>query len=82
MVGWHQWLNGHEFEQTPGDSEGQGSLAYFMGWQRVRCDLATRQEQKHKINYDDGSLYWGNMLSSEISRTVLSCIVVTSHMWL
>ena len=27
MVGWHQSLNGHEFEQTPGDSEGQGSLA-------------------------------------------------------
>ena len=27
MVGWHHRLNGHEFEQTPGDSEGQGSLA-------------------------------------------------------
>ena len=26
MVGWHHQLNGHEFEQTPGDSEGQGSL--------------------------------------------------------
>ena len=25
MVGWHHRLNGHEFEQTPGDSEGQGS---------------------------------------------------------
>ena len=27
MVGWHHQVNGHEFEQTPGDSEGQGSLA-------------------------------------------------------
>ena len=27
IVGWHHQLNGHEFEQTPGDSEGQGSLA-------------------------------------------------------
>ena len=27
MVGWYYRLNGHEFEQTPGDSEGQGSLA-------------------------------------------------------
>ena len=26
MVGWHHPFNGHEFEQTPGDSEGQGSL--------------------------------------------------------
>ena len=27
VVGWHHWLNGHEFEQALGDSEGQGSLA-------------------------------------------------------
>ena len=27
IVGWYHWLNGHEFEQTPGDGEGQGSLA-------------------------------------------------------
>ena len=27
MVGWHHWLSGHEFDQTQGDSEGQGSLA-------------------------------------------------------
>ena len=26
MVGWHHLLNGHEFKQTLGDSEGQGSL--------------------------------------------------------
>ena len=26
MVGWHHRFNGHEFEQTPGDGEGQGSL--------------------------------------------------------
>ena len=26
MVGWHHWLNGHEFEQAPGDGKGQGSL--------------------------------------------------------
>ena len=26
IVGWHHWLNGHEFEQAPGDGAGQGSL--------------------------------------------------------
>ena len=26
MVGWHHQLNGHEFEQTPGDSGGQRNL--------------------------------------------------------
>ena len=44
MVGWHHGLNGHEFEQTPGDSEGQGSLAgYSPQGRRVRHDLATEQ---------------------------------------
>ena len=28
MVGWHHQLNGHEFDQAPGDSKGQGSLVY------------------------------------------------------
>ena len=28
MVGWHPQLNGHEFEQAPGDGEGQGSLVW------------------------------------------------------
>ena len=32
MVGWHHQFNGHEFEQTPGDSEGQGSLACCSPW--------------------------------------------------
>ena len=27
MVGWHQRLNGHEFEQALGDGDGQGGLA-------------------------------------------------------
>ena len=29
MVGWHHQLNGHKFEETPGDSKGQGSLACY-----------------------------------------------------
>ena len=32
MVGWHQQLNRHEFEQTLGDREGQGSLVYYSPW--------------------------------------------------
>jgi len=32
MIGWHHQLNGHEFEQTLGDSEGQGSLACCSPW--------------------------------------------------
>ena len=32
MVGWHHQLNGHEFDQTPGDSEEQGSLVCRSPW--------------------------------------------------
>ena len=32
MVGWHHELNGHEFEQAPGDGDGQESLAYCSPW--------------------------------------------------
>ena len=41
MVGWHHWLNRHEFEQDLGDSEGQGSLACYSsgsgGWGGGEC---------------------------------------------
>ena len=44
MVGWHHWLSGHEFEQTLGDSKGQGSLAYYSPWvRRVGHDLVTEE---------------------------------------
>ena len=32
IVEWHARLNGYEFEQTPGDAEGQGSLACYSPW--------------------------------------------------
>ena len=38
MVGWHHQLNGHEFEQTPRDNEGQGSLAYCSPWSQKQLD--------------------------------------------
>ena len=42
MVGWYHQLNGHEFEQTLGDSEGRGSLACCSPWGcRVWYNLAT-----------------------------------------
>ena len=38
MVGWHHWFNGHEVEQTQGDSEGQGSLVYCILWSHKESD--------------------------------------------
>ena len=37
MVGWHHRLNGHDFEQTPGDcKDGKAGVLQSMGSQRVR----------------------------------------------
>ena len=38
MIGWHHQLNGQEFEQTPGDREGQGSLVCCSPWGRKESD--------------------------------------------
>ena len=38
MIGWHHWLNGHEFEQAPGVGDGQGSLACCSPWSRKESD--------------------------------------------
>ena len=32
IVGWHHQLNGHEFDQAPGDGEGEGSLECYSWW--------------------------------------------------
>ena len=46
MVRWHHQLNGQEFDQTLGKSEGQGSLACCSPWgYRVGHDLTTEQQQ-------------------------------------
>ena len=46
IIGWHHQLNGHEFKQTLGDSEGQGSLVCCSPWGcRVRHDLAAEQQR-------------------------------------
>ena len=39
MVGWRHCLNGHELEQTPGDSEGKKSLACCSPWGRKELDM-------------------------------------------
>ena len=38
MVGWHHWLNGHEFEQAPGVADRQGSLACCSQWGHKELD--------------------------------------------
>ena len=51
MVGWHRWLNGHEFEQAPGDDDGQGSLACCSPWDHKESDVTER------LNWTEGHKY-------------------------
>ena len=51
LVGWHHWLNGHEFEQAPGDGERQGSLTCCSPWgdKKIIPDWATEQQQQFPL---------------------------------
>ena len=51
MVGWHHWLNGQEFEQAPGDGEGQGGLVCCSPGLQSRTRLSdwTTKKQGFKI---------------------------------
>jgi len=44
MVGWHDRLNEREFGQTPGDSEGQGSLGCCHPWGCKKLDVNNKNK--------------------------------------
>ena len=55
MVRWHHRLNGHEVEQTLGESEGQGDPACCSSWgHRVGHALATERRQQQRDMCADG----------------------------
>ena len=62
MVGWHHQLNGPEFEQALGDSEGQGSLVCCSPWGRKESDTI------EQLNDDDKSLFGRSLV---IFRNIL-----------
>ena len=58
MVGWHHWLNGHEFEQTMGNNKGQGSLACSSPWGCKELDtteLLNNSKGLYSSSYDFSS---------------------------
>ena len=59
MVGWHHRLDGHEFEQTLGDNEGQGSLVCCSPW---GCKESDTTEQLKNRNTDIPNLVWAHLL--------------------
>ena len=69
MVGLQHGLNGHELEQTPRDSEGQGSLVCCSPWgSRVGHDLATKQQQMLGQFGTDKDSRLGNEMRKDVQQ--------------
>ena len=60
MVGWHYWLNGHETEQIPGDSEGQRRLACCSPQ-----DHRQLGRNRDWTTYDEAIMFW-NIYPNEL----------------
>ena len=54
MVGWHHRLNGHEFEQTPGDDGEQGSLVCCSPWGRKESGTTWPLKNNNKTWLEQG----------------------------
>ena len=50
MVGLHHQLNGHEFEQTLGDGDGQGSLVCCSPWGCKESDTTEQVNNNTELN--------------------------------
>ena len=57
MVGWHHRLDGHDFEQAPGDGDGQGSLACCSPRGRKKSDTTQQVNNSPIPNYREKKSY-------------------------
>ena len=58
MVGWHYWLEGHEFEQVPGVGDGQGNLACYSPWGHKESDTTEWLNWTDGMKNALGRRYW------------------------
>ena len=64
MVGWHHQLDGHQFVQTLGDGERQGSLTYCSPWGHKESDRTEQLNNNKLIGID--ILLWNLLEKSSI----------------
>ena len=64
MVGWHHRLDGHEFEQAPGDGERQGSVACCSPWGRKELDMTERLNKNRSYHNPEAKLLLPKRLGS------------------
>ena len=76
-AGWHHRLNGHEFEQTPGDGEGQESLACCSLWVCKESDMTERLNNNNSYVYTYLHLYTATAKSLQLCPTLCDPIDVS-----
>ena len=85
MVGKYHWFNEHEFQQTQGDSQGEGSLACCSPWGCKESDT-TEQLNNNRFHiqnmyriqtllpiYSDFNSVWTTLISFQFSTIILNC---------
>ena len=78
MVGWHHWLNGHEFEQALGDGEGQGILVWCSPWGCKKSDM-TEPLNNNKIYFKVYPAFPLFIHSKIMSLYLFSAIIHTKY---
>ena len=80
MVGWHHWLDGHEFEQSPGVGDGQGSLECCSPWSRKELDM-TEQLNWTELNWVPFEIFFfsASLLSANIPLDFVLIPLQTIH---
>ena len=85
MVGWHHWLNGHEFEQTLGDREGQGSLACCCSsWGSKESDMTERLNNSNRLTFSPFKLKINERIWLDFSMKALihlSTFILHERTW-
>ena len=74
MVGWHHWLNGHEFEKTLWDSERQRSLACCSPWGCKELDMTEQLNWTKYITFSISHLWYLKTLFKQQAYIPLSNI--------
>ena len=87
MVGWHHWLNGHEFEWTLGVGDGQGSLVCYSPWGHKESDMIEwlNWTDNHKVWYSEVryiSLTINTSLCCYLIFIIILIALEEANMWL
>ena len=78
MVGWHHWLNEHEFEQAPGAGDAQGGLVCCSPWGHTESDMTERLPWTHDVNDNNKKKVEGVLIVCLFSSFCIKRLIFSS----